>query len=77
MNMKKYFNKYTISLTTLCFLFCLTLSLTTATIPALIVLLTLDGISYLWWRHLVKDMSDEELCEKLGFKDTIFDFTEE
>lgn len=77
MNMEKYFNKYTVSLTILCFLFCLTLSLTAVTIPALVVLLVLDGISYFWWKHLIKGMSDEELCEKLGLKNTIFDFTEE
>jgi hypothetical protein len=61
----------------MCFFFCITLSIATITFPALLILITLDVCSYMCWRVLTKNLSDEDLCEKMGLKDTMFDFTKE
>jgi hypothetical protein len=75
--MKKYFNIYNTTFVVMCFFFCITLSIATITFPALLILIILDACSYMCWRVLTKNLSDEELCEKMGFKDTMFDFTKE
>lgn len=75
--MKKYFNIYNVTFAVMCFFFCITLSIATVTFPALLILIALDICSYLCWRVLTKNLSDEELCDKMGLKDTMFDFTKE
>lgn len=75
--MKKYFNIYNTTFGVMCFFFCITLSMASVTFPALLILIALDICSYLCWRVLTKNLNDEELCEKMGLKDTMFDFTKE
>lgn len=75
--MEKYLNKYNASFFVMVVLFSLTLCVSFATVPALVTLLALDVFAYLGWKHLIKGMTTEDLCEKMGFKDTIFDFTKE
>lgn len=75
--MKKYLNKYNTSFGVMMFLLSITLCVVSATVPALVVLLVLDAISYVVWKVVISGMTDEELCEKMGFKGTIFDFTKE
>lgn len=77
MNMGKYLNKYNVSFALMCFFFCITLCLVSATLPGLLILIGADLVSYFIWRKLTKGMSDEELCNKMGLIDTIFDFTKE
>lgn len=75
--MKKYLNKYNVSFFVMVIFFSLTLCVSFATVPVLVTLLALDVFTYLVWKHVVNGMPAEELCEKMGFKGTIFDFTKE